>query len=311
MSIPLFFNKDESIDYTVLSRYIADLGTQNRITAIYSMAYNTRYRMLNATEVLEVNKEILSLAHKHKLNCFVGHPYVFNRRSLEDYLIEIKRYNPAGISMLYPERYFGIDDPILEFLSIPSKFGLKVILHEMKLVSGLNGELINWPENLLRKAIQLESVIGVKEDSKDDSIAQLVLDECNKKGVTCILAGGGKRRALKFVGKGLKTWLNGSTMFYPKVIDIIYDAITTNQSEIVAFFIENVEKPFFEKVVEKHGWHLAHKTALEYFGYGKRYERFPHPILSDIRHSELKVIFEDIKSALEELIGNDARGSYK
>ena len=301
ISIPLFFNQDESIDYETLARYIQDLGTQQHISAIYSMAYNTRYRMLSEKEVLELNIKVLELAKENSLVCYVGHPYVFDRERLESYLKEISKYKPAGISMLYPERYYGIDQLILEFLEIPAKFGMKSVLHEMKLVSGFNGELINWPQELLRKAIQLDSVIGVKEDSKDDDTAQIVLDECNKKGAACILAGGGKLRALEFVGKGLDTWLNGTTMFYPKAIDIIYPAVMNNDKETVTFYNENIEKPFFDNVVKKYGWHLAHKAALEYFGFGKRFERFPHPVLPEENYEELVNVFDDIKTGFVKL----------
>jgi dihydrodipicolinate synthase/N-acetylneuraminate lyase len=301
VSIPLFFNKDDSIDFETLDRYITDLGTQKEISAIYSMAYNTRYRMLSDQEVLTVNIKIIELAQLNNLKCYVGHPYIFDRQRLEDYLQKIAEYNPAGISMLYPERYYGIDQPILEFLDLPGKFGMKSVLHEMKLVSGFNGELINWPEELLKKAIQLNSVIGVKEDSKDDSVAQFVLDECQKKGAACILAGGGKLRALEFVNQGLETWLNGTTMFYPKAIDIIYSAVMVDNKKLVAFYNQRIETPFFENVVKKHGWHIAHKAALEFFGYGERNERFPHPVLPDQDYLLLSGTFSEIKKSFHEL----------
>ncbi len=302
VSLPLFFNTDESIDYKTLTRYIDDLATQEHISAVYSMAYNTRYKMLNDDELLNLNIRILELTKKNNINCYVGHPYIFDRKRLSIYLERISKYSPAGISMLYPERYFNIDNPILDFLQMPDKYGLKVVLHEMKLVSGFNGELINWPEHLLRKVIQLSCLIGVKEDSKDDKITDIVLHECKKNNVACILAGGGKNRALKFISKGLKTWLNGSTMFCPKVIDTIYPAVLKNQTDVINYYIENIEKPFFDNVVDKYGWHISHKAALEYFGYGKRYERFPHASLPEKDFEQLELVFSNIKNALEKII---------
>ena len=302
VSIPLFFNKDESIDFQTLNRYIEDLGTQKHISAVYSMAYNTRYRMLSEEEVYSLNIKILELTKKNDIACYVGHPYIFDRRRLEDYLKEISKYKPAGISMLYPERYYNIDEPLLEFLEMPAKFGMKVVLHEMKLISGFHGDLINWPEKLLRKVINLDSVIGVKEDSKDDDVTRLVLDECKKNNVKCILAGGGKLRALKFIGKGLETWLNGTTMFFPQAIDIIYPAVMNRDMETVNYYNENIEKPFFQKIVNKYGWHLAHKAALEFFGYGQRYERFPHATLPVEDFIQLNSILSNIKDSLEKLV---------
>jgi len=302
VSIPLFFNKDESIDYQTLNRYIEDLGTQKHISAVYSMAYNTRYRMLSDEEVYSINIKILELTKKHGIECYVGHPYIFDRGRLENYLKEIARFNPAGISMLYPERYYDIDEPVIEFLEMPAKFGMKVVLHEMKLISGFNGDLINWPEKLLRKAIKLDSVIGVKEDSKDDDITLIVLDECKNNNVKCILAGGGKLRALKFISKGLNTWLNGTTMFFPEAIDVIYPAVMNRDMETVNYYNENIEKPFFQKIVNKCGWHLAHKAALEFFGYGHRYERFPHATLPIEDFIKLNSIFSAMKDSFEKLV---------
>ena len=301
VSIPLFFNQDESIDYKTLSRYIKELGTQKHISAIYSMAFNTRYRMLSDEDLLNLNKTIIELANDNNMDCYVGHPYIFDRVRLQAYLKEISKYNPAGISMLYPELYYNIDDPILEFLEMPSKFGMNAVIHEMKIISGFTGGLINWPEKLLRKAIQLKSVIGVKEDSKDDTITRFVLEECKKQGVTCIMAGGGKVRALKFMSNGLETWLNGTTMFYPDAIDIIYPAVMTNNIDTINYYNENIENPFFNNVVKKVGWHLAHKAALEFFGYGHRYERFPHAILPDSDFDQLNSILSEIQIAFKQL----------
>tara|TARA_B100000900_G_C20586798_1_gene719941 strand:+ start:1345 stop:2283 length:939 start_codon:yes stop_codon:yes gene_type:complete len=302
VSLPLFFNSDESIDYENLERYINDLAKLDHISAVYSMAYNTRYKMLDDDELLDLNIKIIQLSRDNNMDCYVGHPYIFDKKRLYSYLDKIAKYAPAGISMLYPERYFNIDKPILEFLKMPSKLGLKVVLHEMKLVSGFNGELINWPVDLLRKVIQLDCIIGVKEDSKDDEITNIVLQECKKNNVTCILAGGGKSRALKFISKGLTTWLNGSTMFCPKAIDVIYPAVMNNQTDIINYYIENVETPFFNDVVNRYGWHISHKAALEYFGYGKRYERFPHASLPEKDFEQLELVFSNIKNTLEKII---------
>ncbi len=302
VSLPLFFNSDESIDYETLIRYMSDLGSLKHISAVYSMAYNTRYKMLDDNELLDLNIRIIQLSKENNLTCYVGHPYIFDKKRLYSYLEEILKYSPAGISMLYPERYFNIDKPIIEFLKIPTKLGLSVVLHEMKLVSGFNGELINWPDHLLRQVLQLEGLIGVKEDSKDDKITNIVLEECKKNNVACILAGGGKSRVLKFITKGLTTWLNGSTMFCPKVIDLIYSAIMRNQTDTINYYIENIEKPFFNDVVNRYGWHISHKAALEFFGYGKRYERFPHPSLSSEDYNRAVLTFNKIKIALEKII---------
>ena len=134
-----------------------------------------------------------------------------------------------------------------------------------------------------------------------EALKKIVLEEC-KKNNACILAGGGKSRALKFISKCLTTWLNGSTMFCPKAIDLIYSAIMRNQIDTINYYIENIEKPFFNDVVNRYGWHISHKAALEFFGYGMRYERFPHASLLSQDYNKAVLTFNKIKIALEKII---------
>lgn len=294
ISAPLFFKKDEKINFEALGNYLEAVCSNRYISAVYSMAYNTRYRMLSDEEVLAVNKFIIEIVKRAGIDVYVGHPYIFSRQSLAVYLEQIARLDVDGVSMLYPERYYGIDEPIIDFLKFPSQFGIKTVFHEMKLVSGFNGELINWPNELLNRIFDEVPLAAVKEDSKDDDVTDFVLDLCLRHKVHCVLAGGGKVRAEKFFKKGLNTWLNGSTMFLPRLIDRTYLAFMNNDNEYKHWYLNNIEKPFFDKVVSKYGWHVSHKAALEFFGFGSRFERFPHAILDDVDFEKIKPILQEI-----------------
>ncbi|MDB9957987.1 hypothetical protein OAD42_02765 [Oceanospirillaceae bacterium] len=299
ISSPLFFNADETIDYDTLGRYLDDVCANQMISAVYSMAYNTRYRMLSDSEVLEVNRFVIRKVKSHGHKVYVGHPYVFTKRSLENYLEEISTEMPDGISMLYPERYYNIDEPIINFLKAPLKFGLNVVLHEMKLISGFNGELVDWPLSLLEKVFEEVPLVAIKEDSKSNAVTYLVLSLSKRYGVHCVLAGGGKIRAQEFIEQGMSTWLNGSTMFIPHLIDKTYSAFVEGDKDYQDWYLGSIEKPFFEDVVATFGWHLAHKAALEYFGYGERYERFPHAELRDEDYENATKTFVKIKNAID------------
>lgn len=303
VSVPLFFQKNEEIDYETLERYLEDVCANKMISAVYSMAYNTRYRMLTDSELLEVNRFIITKVKSYGHKVYVGHPYIFNRRTLSQYLDEISDAEPDGISMLYPERYYAIADPIIDFMKMPLKFGLNVVLHEMKLVSGFDGVLVDWPDELLRRVICEVPLVAIKEDSKDDEVAQMVLDMSLEHDFLCVLAGGGKVRAERFIPKGLSTWLNGSSMFCPSLIDPAYYAFVHNEKSYKELYLNNVERPFFEKVVSKIGWHLAHKVALTHFGYGGYHERFPHAQASDINIRQYFEIMNLIEQAALDLQG--------
>lgn len=301
ISCPLFFKDDESVDFETLGLYLDDVCDNENISAVYSMAYNTRYRMLQDDELLDVNAFVINKVKSYGHNVYVGHPYVFTRSSLEKYLSSIAGLKPSGISMLYPERYYGLDDIIVEFLLAPLNHGINVVLHEMKLVSGFDGSLVDWPIPLLERVFDEVPLVAVKEDSKSDEIAMEVLELCKQKGVHFVLAGGGKVRALNFLDKGMTTWLNGSTMFLPKLIDRTYAAFVTGDAGYQSQYLETIEKPFFEGVVSKHGWHLAHKAALEFFGYGQRFERFPHAKMSDVSFEAAKPVLEQISLASRDI----------
>ena len=88
-------------------------------------------------------------------------------------------------------------------------------------------------------------------------------------------------------------------MFVPSLIDKIYTAVIRQDAEYIKWYLETIEKPFFDLVVSKYGWHLAHKAALEFFGYGKRCERFPHAQLHDEKYESLKPVLQRIKSTLK------------
>jgi dihydrodipicolinate synthase/N-acetylneuraminate lyase len=300
VSVPLFFNIDQSIDYETLERYLADVCQNNYISAIYSMAYNTRYRMLADTEVIEINRFISDFCSSHGKLVYVGHPYIFTEYSLRKYFESIANFPVSGVSMLYPERYYGLDEPIIDFLKMPNQFQLDTVLHEMKLISGFDGELINWPKQLLNSVFDNVKLVAIKEDSKDDNVTLQVLDLCNLHNVHCVVAGGGKRRAVKFFNHGLKTWLNGSTMFLPQLIDQTYISFVTDDAAYKDWYYENVEDPFFQLVVAKYGWHMAHKAALEVFGYGKRVERFPHATLPNSYFAEAKKDLLRIREAVQQ-----------
>ena len=52
------FNKDESIDYESLEKYITTLYNQGA-RKFYAMAYNSRYSQLNDKEILEFSTILL------------------------------------------------------------------------------------------------------------------------------------------------------------------------------------------------------------------------------------------------------------
>lgn len=302
-SIPCFFKANNDIDYGALENYCSHLISYDSIDTLYTMAYNTRFRQLSHDEIFEVNKLVCDIANSNGKKAVIGHPYTLTNKELAKFSRKSKSINPYAISVLYPERYYNMNGPILDFLSTPVQEGLNIMIHEMKLVSGFNGGLINWPESLLKEALDLDGVVAIKEDSKNDGITELVNRLCNEKGIEVIVAGGGKVRLRKLVKEiGLRNWLNGSLMLFPYLSDKAIPAYLNGDDEYMDLYEKIVEQPFFEGVVSKFGWHLAHKAGLAALGYCELNERAPMPVMSITEFNKIKELILDIDHNAKKLL---------
>ena len=271
-SIPVFFLSNGDIDWNTLNQYLNDLFEGSDAILPYTMAYNSRFMQLTVDEIHLVNNLVIEYSSERNIRPILGHPL---NATLKDLNLFCQTYagKSCSISVLFPERFYGDIEPIVDFVNAPSEKGLPIILHEMKLISGFDGELIDWPIDLLSELCSLKNVIGIKEDSKNDRITEYLLTNHNN-DLDIILAGGGKRRVLSFIPLSLKSWLCGTTLLCPSKVAKVYDGFISGNSDFIDFYIRNIESPFFE-IVSKYGWHIAHKAGLQVAGYGERYERNP------------------------------------
>lgn len=80
-----------------------------------------------------------------------------------------------------------------------------------------------------------------------------------------------------------------------------HPAVMNNDTDIINYYNKNIENPFFDNVVKKVGWHLASKAALEFFGYGHRYDKFPYVILSQNDFEKLDSVLTKIQITFKQL----------
>ena len=86
----------------------------------------------------------------------------------------------------------------------------------MPFISGLGGHTVNWPISLLDKLADIQNLIAIKEDAKDDKYSYEVIN-CLKERLSIIISGGGKRQWLRFAEIGCESWLNGIGVFEPSL----------------------------------------------------------------------------------------------
>jgi hypothetical protein len=258
---------------------------------------------LDDNEVLEVHKFIFNKFSGYPdVGIYIGHPYLATKKQLDRYFSSLRPFRGqiTAISMLYPERYYGIDGVIEDFMNYPKSFGFNTLIHEMKFVSGWDGELIDWPEDLLNRLLDQDNIVGVKEDSKNDNVTiKLINKYLDEKHI--IVAGHGKRRTLKLYEEtnGSFGWLNGSSIIAPELGFAFSKALNEHgpSNAFIQTYIKDFEVPFFN-VVKKYGWHMAHKYFLSLRGYSVN-ERFPLPSPSiDETNRSVKGSIELVKDYL-------------
>lgn len=295
-SIPMFFNEDHTVDYKALKNYLTKCLESPGVEVIFAMAYNTRYRQLSYSEIVEVSKLCCQMASSHAKKAIIGHPYTVTNSELLAYCHEVKQYNPYAISVLYPERYYGIKQAVKDFIDTPKQAGIPVLVHEQKLVSGFDGSLINWPEDLLTEVLSDDNVIAVKEDSKDDQITAKTIALSKKYHFDVIVAGGGKRRVRELIkNHGLSCWLNGSLMLFPELAKQVSEGYLNQDAAFMDWYEQKIESPYFDEFISKVGWHVGHKAALHYLGYCQLIERPPMPVLAAVKLDKFKPVLEQIR----------------
>lgn len=291
-SLPMFFNSDQSLDITALENYTHKICNVPDLQAVYSMSYNTRYMQLSDEEIISVNKLIYSICESYSVPFICGHPITCTQNALLDYLRKLDLAGKATVSVLYPERYFNIKDQLLEYHLAPVSLGYDVLIHEMKLVSGFDGSLVDWDLNLLDELVSHQKVIGLKEDSKNDAIAGPLLNRFSKTK-NIIIAGGGKRRAMALREKGIKTWLNGSFMMFPELSGYFMQAWQNNDEDALEQYIELIETPLFDGIINVYGWHVGHKAVLAARGFCELEERSPMPV---VNQNEMNNILQSVRT---------------
>ena len=90
----------------------------------------------------------------------------------------------------------------------------------------------------------------------------------------------GKSRWLRFSDQGCQAWLNGIGVFEAKIATS-FGKLGKSRLDYCDR-MSKIEKPFFEYGVQKYGWHLAIKVALEHFNVMSRHDRMPLMPLNEV-----------------------------
>ena len=301
-SIVTPFKKDESINYDALDNYIDRIySSGGRI--FYVMAYNSRYSELSWEEIKKLNSFVASKVKKLNSSniVIVADPLHCSTSISIDFCKHAETINADIISLIFREKFYSEEQVFNHYKNCADSSNVGILIHEMPFISGKGGHTINWPVSLLDKVANLESVIAIKEDAKDDIYSDEVI-KCLQDRLAIIISGGGKRQWLRFANRGCQSWLNGIGVFEPKIPIIFYEAFKQKNQNILNLILDEIEDPFFEKIVSKYGWHIGIKACLEARDIFPRFERSPMMPIDQKEMIFVKEIMNNFESKISKLI---------
>ena len=214
----------EDIDYESLEKYIQNIFDAGG-NVFYVMAYNSRYSQLTFEEIKELNtfvtKKVKELSSQN-IVIVADPPHCSTKTSIE-YSKHAENSGADLISLIVRERFYSEDQIFKHYQLINNSCDIGMLIHEMPFLNGLGGPLINWPLSLLDRIADLQNVIAIKEDAKDDTYSKEVIKTLRDR-LSIIISGGGKSQWLRFCDQGCQAWLNGIGVFEPKIATSFWNA---------------------------------------------------------------------------------------
>ena len=282
-----FREKDDSIDFDCLDKYLERAWLAGA-GIFYVMAYNSRYSQLSEAEIKELNRHVTTTVKGLRSDniVIVANPLHCPTRTTVEHACHATDIGADVFSVICRERYYCDDQIFNHYRAVNDHSDIAILIHEMPFLNGLGGPPVGWPMSLLERVAKLPHVIAVKEDAKDDEYSRKVITRL-KDRLAIIISGGGKRQWLRFANDGCQAWLNGIGVFEPRLAVRFWEAYQQDDLKTCSAIIEKIEIPFFEKGVQKFGWHLAAKAALQYRGHMSRHERLPMQALSEEQYQQM------------------------
>jgi 4-hydroxy-tetrahydrodipicolinate synthase len=275
-----FRSADDAIDFEALERYLEHAyisGARN----FYVMGYNSRFSELSWEEIKILNTFVTKVVKSYGSDTIVivADPLHCSTSVSQDFCRHAENIGADVISLIFREKHYSNEQVARHYKMCSESSNIGILIHEMPFISGHGGHTMNWPVELLDQLADVENIVAIKEDAKDDDYSHEVISTI-KDRLSIIISGGGKRQWLQFSESGCQSWLNGIGVFEPKLAVNFWNAYLRNDKKIMENIINDVEVPFFSNVVDRYGWHLGIKAALESRGHMSRYERMPMMELS-------------------------------
>lgn len=279
-----FKNNNEAVHYLALEKYLARIySAGGRI--FYVMGYNSRFSQLSFEEIKVLNTFVTRTVKSFGSDTIVivADPLHCTTYVSMDFCKHAEDIGADIISLIFREKFYSNEQVAKHYSMCAESTSIGILIHEMPFISGHGGHTVNWPVDLLDRLADIDNIIAIKEDAKNDDYSREVIKTISDR-MNIIISGGGKRQWLQFADLGCQSWLNGIGVFEPILAVNFYKAYLAGNQTYTSKMINEIEIPFFDKCVSRYGWHLAIKSALEARGLMPRNERMPMLALNDTEH---------------------------
>jgi dihydrodipicolinate synthase/N-acetylneuraminate lyase len=289
-----FKDDNHSIDFRALEKYLEHIYISGG-RVFYVMAYNSRFSELDFEEIKVLNTFVTRVVKSFgdDAKVIVADPIHCSTSVSIKFCQHAEAIGADMISLIFREKFYSQNQVATHYKMCAESTQISILIHEMPFISGHGGHTVNWPVELLDQLADVQNIVAIKEDAKDDTYSRDVISTISDR-LSIIISGGGKRQWLQFADMGCQAWLNGIGVFEPALARIFYEAYQTGNQALIDKIISEIEVPFFENCVKKFGWHLAIKSALEARGLMSRNERMPMMALSGDEHKEVTQLISSL-----------------
>lgn len=287
------FKEDYNLDTDGLLKYL-DFLYAGGARIFHVMIHTSRFGLLLPEEMKKVNAIVARHVKKNFKNCIViaANP-IYGPTYLSQEFSQQARDNGADvIGAYFCERYYNAHQVYDFFEAMAKSCDIGILIHEQQLATIHGSTLMLFPEQLLDQLADIENIIAIKEDAKEDEYTYKIVNLL-KDRVNIIVSGGSKEQFMKFGPLGSQAYLVGVASFWPELAVKFYDDYLRGDTGACWKIINEIEQPFFQ-VSKRLGWHIGLKAAMCHLGLMGITERPPLCELKNDEYDEVAAVTEKI-----------------
>ncbi len=288
--LPVPFLENEEVAYEALGNYVNFL-MENGIKNVMTTVGTSRYNLLTHEECKRINETVVQAAAGRGVT-IVANPTTGGTKQAVAFAEHAEQIGADLYLAYYPERHYGEEYIHQFFQKISDATDVGVLIHEMPMRNGRGGGTVQYSLPLLQQLLELENVVGLKEEALDAEYSNILVETLHDKALIIGAGGGMSRYLLRDHDRGARAYLGGIGNFYPQLEIDFYEAMINGDKSKAAAIVNNIELPYFEKVVPM-GWHPSLKAALALKGLMPAYERSPMKQIAGEELTTLEKILQD------------------